>query len=108
MVLARTQSADDAGSRAGGLTMFVVPNDTPGVTLRPIVSLTGEVYHYDAFLDDVRVPAWRVMGGENEGFRELLKGLDRDRFWGRFCKPSALHRLLGTVAGPCRDDVPQR
>ena len=97
MVLARTQSADDAGSRAGGLTMFVVPNDTPGLTLRPIVSLTGEVYHYEAFLDDVRVPAWRVMGGENEGFRELLKGLDRDRFWGRFTKPPALIRLLGLL-----------
>ncbi|MGF1600254.1 MAG: acyl-CoA dehydrogenase family protein [Acidimicrobiales bacterium] len=97
MVLARTQSAEEAGSRAGGLTMFVVPNDTPGLTLRPIVSLTGEVYHYEAFLDDVRVPAWRVMGGENEGFRELLKGLDRDRFWGRFCKPPALARTLSLL-----------
>ncbi|MFN0090433.1 MAG: acyl-CoA dehydrogenase family protein [Acidimicrobiales bacterium] len=94
MVLARTQSPEEAGSRAGGLTMFVVPNDTPGLTLRPIVSLTGEVYHYEAFLDDVRAPAWRIMGRENEGFRELLRGLDRDRFWGRFCKPAALTRSL--------------
>jgi alkylation response protein AidB-like acyl-CoA dehydrogenase len=97
MVLARTRSAEEAGSRAGGLTMFVVPNDTPGLTLRPIVSLTGEVYHYEAFLDDVRVPAWRVMGREDEGFRELLKGLDRDRFWGRFCKPPALARQLSLL-----------
>ena len=93
-VLARTQSADEAGSRASGLTMFAVPNDTPGLTLRPIVSLTGEVYHYEAFLDDVRVPAWRVMGREGEGFRELLRGLDRDRFWGRFTKPASLLRRL--------------
>ncbi|MCP3990184.1 MAG: hypothetical protein GY724_13995 [Actinomycetia bacterium] len=94
MVLARTQSADEAGSRAGGLTMFVVPNDTPGLALHPIMSHTGEIYHHEVFLDDVRVPAWRVMGRENEGFRELLKGLDRDRFWGRFCKPAALTREL--------------
>jgi 3-oxocholest-4-en-26-oyl-CoA dehydrogenase alpha subunit len=97
MVLARTQSAEEAGSRAGGLTMFVVPNDAPGLTLRPIVSLTGQVYHYEAFLDDVRAPAWRVMGREHEGFRELLKGLDRDRFWGRFCKPASLVRTLRTL-----------
>ena len=97
MVLARTTSAEEAGSRAGGLTMFVVPNDAPGLTLRPIVSLTGEVYHYEAFLDDVRVPAWRVMGREDEGFRELLKGLDRDRFWGRFCKPPAMARHLSLL-----------
>ncbi len=94
MVLARTQSVSEAGSRAGGLTMFVVPNSATGLTLRPIVSLTGEVYHYEAFLDDVRVPAWRVMGRENEGFRELLRGLDRDRFWGRFAKPASLTRKL--------------
>ena len=93
-VLARTENIDEAGSRANGLTMFVVPNDAPGLTLRPILAMTGEVYHYEAFLDDVRVPAWRVLGQEGEGFRELLRGLDRDRFWGRFTKPANLLRKL--------------
>ena len=55
-VLARTESIDDAGSRANGLTMFVVPNDAPGLTLRPILAMTGEVYHYEAFLDEVPGP----------------------------------------------------
>ena len=96
-VLARTESIDEAGSRANGLTMFVVPNGTPGLTLRPILAMTGEVYHYEAFLDDVRVPAWRVLGREGEGFRELLRGLDRDRFWGRFTKPANLLRKLGQI-----------
>jgi len=93
-VLARTHEIGDGGSRTRGLSMFVVPNDAPGLTLRPIVSLTGEVYHYEAFLDDVRVPLWRIMGPEGEGFRELLRGLDRDRFWGRFHKPPAMLRNL--------------
>ena len=106
MVLARTQPVEEAGSRANGLTMFVVPNDSAGLTLRPIVSLTGEVYHYEAFLDDVRVPAWRIMGREHEGFRELLKGLDRDRFWGRFCKPAMLKRMLGLLGRYAADTDP--
>lgn len=101
-VLARTASIDDAGSRANGLTMFVVPNDTPGLTLRPILAMTGEVYHYEAFLDEVRVPAWHVMGREGEGFRELLRGLDRDRFWGRFTKPANLLRKLGQIESHAR------
>ena len=101
-VLARTESVDEAGSRANGLTMFVVPNDAPGLTLRPILAMTGEVYHYEAFLDEVRVPAWRVLGREGEGFRELLRGLDRDRFWGRFTKPANLLRKLDQIEAHAR------
>jgi len=101
-LLARSESIEDAGSRANGLTMFVVPNDAPGLTLRPILAMTGEVYHYEAFLDDVRVPEWSVLGSEGEGFRELLRGLDRDRFWGRFTKPANLLTKLDQLDAHAR------
>lgn len=104
-VLARTESIDEAGSRANGLTMFVVSNDAPGLTLRPILAMTGEVYHYEAFLDDVRVPAWRVLGRAGEGFRELLRGLDRDRFWGRFTKPANLLHKLDQIEAYARSHL---
>jgi alkylation response protein AidB-like acyl-CoA dehydrogenase len=74
--------------------MFVVPNGTPGMDIRPIRSLTGEVYHYEVFLDDVRVPADLMLGPEGEGFQALLNGLDSDRFWGRYYKAPALERVL--------------
>jgi alkylation response protein AidB-like acyl-CoA dehydrogenase len=81
--------------RSRGFSMFVVPNGTPGMDIRPITSLTGEVYHYEVFIDDVRVPeGWRL-GPEGEGFVALLNGLDSDRFWGRFYKAPALERVLG-------------
>jgi alkylation response protein AidB-like acyl-CoA dehydrogenase len=62
--------------------------------IRPITSLTGGVYHYEVFLDDVRVPADLMLGPEGEGFQALLNGLDSDRFWGRFYKAPALERVL--------------
>jgi alkylation response protein AidB-like acyl-CoA dehydrogenase len=77
--------------------MFVVPNGTPGMDIRPIRSLAGDVYHYEVFLDDVRVPADMMLGPEGEGFVALLNGLDSDRFWGRFYKAPALQRVLGTL-----------
>jgi alkylation response protein AidB-like acyl-CoA dehydrogenase len=83
--------------RSRGFSMFVVPNGTPGMDIRPIRSLTGEVYHYEVFLDDVRVPADLMLGPEGEGFIALLNGLDSDRFWGRFYKAPALQRLLGQL-----------
>src|SRR5919108_307675 len=80
--------------RSRGFSMFVVPNGTPGMDIRPIRSLTGGVYHYEVFLDDVRVPTDLMLGPEGEGFQALLNGLDSDRFWGRFYKAPALERVL--------------
>jgi alkylation response protein AidB-like acyl-CoA dehydrogenase len=91
-----TRTSQEA-RRSRGFSMFVVPNGTPGMDIRPIVSLTGEVYHYEVFLDDVRVPADLMLGPEGEGFVALLNGLDSDRFWGRFYKAPALQRMLGQL-----------
>ena len=91
LVLART---DADARRHHGISMFVVGNDTPGVDIRPIMSMAGDVYHYEVFLDNVEVRHDYLLGGENQGFTQLLKGLDSDRFWGRFYKAPALKRLL--------------
>ena len=88
-----TRTSQEA-RRSRGFSMFVVANGTPGMDIRPIRSLTGDVYHYQVFLDDVRVPADLMLGPEGEGFVALLNGLDSDRFWGRFYKAPALERVL--------------
>jgi alkylation response protein AidB-like acyl-CoA dehydrogenase len=94
LVLART---DPRGQRHRGLSMFVVDNATAGVDIRPIRSLTGEIYHYEVFLDDACVPADYLLGREGEGFTQLLRGLDTDRFWGRFYKAAMLRRVLADL-----------
>lgn len=91
LVIART---NPAAPRHKGLSMFVVANGTPGMEPRPIRSMTGEVYHYEVFLDNVRVQTEYLLGKEDEGFIQLLKGLDTDRFWGRFYKAPSLKRIL--------------
>jgi hypothetical protein len=58
--------------RSQGFSMFVVPNGTPGMDIRPIRSLTGGVYHYEVFLDDVRVPAGLSGAAERPRLRPLL------------------------------------
>ncbi len=107
LVLART---NPAARRSQGLSMFVVDNATAGLDIRPIRSLTGEVYHYEVFLDEVRVPAEFLLGKEGEGFTQLLRGLDTDRFWGRFYKAQMLRRILSELVryanGTHRGGVP--
>jgi len=91
LVFARTSRE---ARRSRGFSMFVVPSGTPGLQVRPIRSLTGDVYHHEVFLDDVRVPEGLRLGPEGEGFVALLNGLDSDRFWGRFYKAPAIERVL--------------
>jgi alkylation response protein AidB-like acyl-CoA dehydrogenase len=91
LVLARTRRE---ARRSHGLSMFVVDNRTSGMDIRPIRSMTGGVYHYEVFLDAVRVPKDFLLGREGEGFVQLLRGLDTDRFWGRFYKAPSLKRTL--------------
>ena len=63
-----------------GLSLFVVDTKAPGVTIRPLnpmgrrTSLPNEV-----FLDEVRVPATRMLGAENEGWSKMMTGLNLER-----------------------------
>ena len=91
LVIART---NPAAPRHKGLSMFVVANTTAGLDIRPIRNMTGGIYHYEVFLDTVRVQKEYLLGKEDEGFVQLLGGLDTDRFWGRFYKAPSLTRIL--------------
>jgi alkylation response protein AidB-like acyl-CoA dehydrogenase len=63
-----------------GLSLFLIDNDTPGVELRKLDMLgrycTGT---YEIFFKDVRVPADRLIGGENKGWDCMLSGLQVER-----------------------------
>jgi hypothetical protein len=41
---------------------------TPGITIKPILSLDGSHLFNEVFLDDVRVPARNMVGEENQGW----------------------------------------
>ncbi|HXY93897.1 MAG TPA: acyl-CoA dehydrogenase family protein [Acidimicrobiia bacterium] len=51
-----------------GLTMFIVPMDTPGVSPRPLRQITGDAEFCETFLDDVRVPTRNVLGVPGGGW----------------------------------------
>ncbi len=63
-----------------GMSLFLVDNDTPGVNLRKLDMLgrrcTGT---YEIFFNDARVPADRLIGGENKGWDCLMSGLQVER-----------------------------
>ncbi len=62
-----------------GLSMFIVALDLPGVTIRPLTQMTGDAHFNEVFLDEVRIPAENLVGGENNGWRALTAMLTHER-----------------------------
>jgi acyl-CoA dehydrogenase len=62
-------STDPAKGSRGGLRMFLVDMDTPGVSItRKTEKMMGDVTYELAF-EDARVPAENLIGGEGDGMR---------------------------------------
>lgn len=64
-MLART---NPEARRSRGLSFFLVDMKTPGITIRPVLSMEGSHLFNEVFLDDVRVPARNMVGEENQGW----------------------------------------
>jgi len=71
----------DRSSRHKGICAFVLPTDTPGITIGKKEDKMGQrasdtrVIHFD----NVRVPVSQRLGQEGEGFKIAMKTLDRTR-----------------------------
>ncbi|UGQ12217.1 acyl-CoA dehydrogenase family protein [Yinghuangia sp. ASG 101] len=64
-----------------GISVLVIPTDTPGVTRRPFGSFVGadDLDFNEVFFDDVRVPAENLVGGLNDGWRIANGSLAHER-----------------------------
>jgi alkylation response protein AidB-like acyl-CoA dehydrogenase len=62
-----------------GMTMFIVPMDAPGVTVRGLRQISGEAEFNEVFFDDVHVDAENVVGGVDNGWATALTVLMYER-----------------------------
>jgi alkylation response protein AidB-like acyl-CoA dehydrogenase len=100
IVMART-----GGDGAGGVSAFVVPADSPGVSYGKKEHKMGwnsQPTRTIAF-DGVRVPADHLLGAEGEGFRIAMKGLDGGRINIATCSVGAAQGALDAARGYLHD-----
>ena len=66
---------------ARGVTAFLVPRDTPGITVGKVEDKMGQRASNTAeiFFEDVRVPAANILGRERHGFIIAMKTFDQTR-----------------------------
>ncbi|HEY1690639.1 MAG TPA: acyl-CoA dehydrogenase family protein [Polyangiaceae bacterium] len=71
--------SDPAAERHRGLTYFLVPLRTEGVTVRPVGRLDGDAGFADVFLDDVFVPDRDVLGAVHDGWSVAMTTASSER-----------------------------
>jgi alkylation response protein AidB-like acyl-CoA dehydrogenase len=76
LLLART---DPEQHKHKGLTMFIVPMDAEGVTIRGLRQISGEAEFNEVFFDDVRLEPEAVCGQVNGGWGTALTTLMYER-----------------------------
>ncbi|MFI0450633.1 acyl-CoA dehydrogenase family protein [Actinomadura sp. 6N118] len=70
---------DPDSERHRGLTYFMLPLETEGVTVRPIAQLDGEHGFAEIFFDDVYVPGDGVLGELGQGWKVAMATTSSER-----------------------------
>ena len=76
LLVART---DPDVPKRQGITCFACPIDAPGVTVRPLVHITGEIDFNEVFLDETRIPDAFRLGDVNAGWKVVNAALGGER-----------------------------
>jgi alkylation response protein AidB-like acyl-CoA dehydrogenase len=77
-MLLATRTDANASPPHAGITMFIVPMTTPGITIRTSETMYGGTFA-NIFYDDVRVPAENRIGAEGDGWKVLTGALATER-----------------------------
>ena len=68
----------NAPKKHHGISVFLIPMNTPGISIKPLYTMPGERNNY-TFFDDVRVPRACLVGEENKGWKYIATQLDFER-----------------------------
>ncbi len=64
--------------RHRGISLFIVDQNSPGITVEPLWAISGERTN-EVFYENVRVPKERMVGERNKGFYYMMEALDYER-----------------------------
>jgi alkylation response protein AidB-like acyl-CoA dehydrogenase len=101
---------DPQAKPQAGISFLLIDMKTPGVTVRPIITIDGSHEVNDVFLEDVRVPVENLIGEENKGWTcaKFLLGNERTSMAGIGRSTRYLNRLKEIVKAEISEDDPAR
>lgn len=97
-LLART---DPDAPKHRGISFFLIDMRSPGITVQPLINMTGSHGFNQVFFDNVRVPRENLVGEENRGWYIAATTLDFER--SGINRIAAAVRILDGLIGHVRD-----
>jgi len=79
VVVARTAPLAEVARPADGVSVFLVPRGTAGVTLTEIDTVLDHARTFQVFYESVRIAGDALLGEEGRGFHQLLATLNNER-----------------------------
>lgn len=99
---------DPKAPTAQRLTLFLVPMDRAGITVRPISSMLGPHHLNEVFIDNLRVEPDEVLGEVGGGWRVMRDALAFERVGiARYARCESLLERLRADLGERWDDLPE-
>ena len=92
---------DPEAPKHRGISVFVFPMDTPGITVRPLWTMGGGRTN-ETFYEDVRIPADSIIGEENRGWYTIMNALDLERV--TIGPYAPIKRVLDLMVGYVREE----
>jgi alkylation response protein AidB-like acyl-CoA dehydrogenase len=96
---------DPSARKHAGISILVVPTDTPGVTIRPLYTMYGG-HTCETFYDDVRVSRQNLVGGVNQGWGIVMHALNHERVG--LAATGGLARLYDQLVAYLRERRPEK
>jgi len=78
-MIALVRTSGSSTDRQAGLSQLIIDLKAPGVTIRPIVDLTGDAHFAEVFFDNVRLPGDALVGAEGQGWAQVNAELAFER-----------------------------
>jgi alkylation response protein AidB-like acyl-CoA dehydrogenase len=99
---------DTAAKPQSGISFLLIDMKSPGVTVRPIITIDGSHEVNDVFLENVRVPVENLVGEENKGwtYAKFLLGNERTSMAGIGRSTRGLAKLKKIVKAEIAKDDP--
>ncbi|MFN4355901.1 acyl-CoA dehydrogenase family protein [Parvibaculum sp.] len=99
---------DPEAKQQEGISFLLIDMKTPGITVRPIITMDGSHEVNEVFLEDVKVPAENLIGEENKGwtYAKFLLGNERSGIAGVARSKKAIERLKKLATAELVDGTP--
>lgn len=70
-MIALVRTSGTSADRHAGLSQLIIDLKAPGVSVRPIVDLTGDAHFAEVFFDNVALPNEALIGAEGDGWKQV-------------------------------------